>query len=361
MKSFSIFEPNMKRILFCLTTLLSISSFQLTAQDPIFSQTFAAPIYFNPALAGAFDASYQVSSIYRDQWRGGADAPYQTYLFNVEGKFEVSYNKTYTPDIVGVGLIFMSDNLDLFSLSTNQIQLVGSYHKALSKKSNQYLGIGFSAGIVQKSFNYDNLTFEDQFNQVDGYDLNTSEILPPNNLGFGDFSLGINYAISSSNRSRYYAGLAYHHISSPNVSFFNLVENPNPNIQSDFRLGQKLLVYLSSKHFLGEEKYILPRILFAQQLENTEITPGANFVFPVGYANEFILGAAVRVLDNIDGIKPSAAILMTAFQYKDFQFGFSYDFNIQDFSRDRQGFDAFEISIRFNGNYTNEINICPTF
>jgi len=336
------------------------TAFQLQAQDPIFSQTFAAPNYFNPALSGAFDGGYQLSTLYREQWRG-SEAPFTTYMLNIQGKFDISYNKTYTPDIIGVGLIFMSDVVDHFGISTNEFRLVGSYNKSLNKNSNQYLSIGFSGGIIQKTINYDNLTFEDQFDQLNGYTLATGEVFPPNNLGVGDLTLGINYAVSPNDRTRFYAGVAFHHIANPNVSFFNRETNLNPAIDAEALIGDKLVFYGGSKNYLNEEIYLTPRILVANQLDNLEITPGVNVGIPLSFASEFIAGAALRVLDHSDGIAPSAAILMTAIQFKDFQFGFSYDVNLQDVARDRTGLDAFEISIRFNGSYSNEIDICPTF
>lgn len=337
-----------------------LTAWQLNAQDPIFSQTFAAPNYFNPALSGSFDGSYQLSTLYRDQWRG-IEAPLTTYMLNVQGKFEVAYNKTYTPDIVGVGLIFLSDVADFRGVSTNEIRLVGSYNKSLGEKFDQFLAIGFSGGVIQKSINFDNITFDDQFDQLNGYTLPTGEILPPNVLGVGDLTVGINYAVSPSDRSRIYAGVAFHHVSNPNISFFNRANNLNPAIDPDSFIGNKLVVYASSKNYLNEDLYILPRILLAQQLDNLEITPGVNIAFPLSFSSEFITGLSLRTLDHADGVQPSALILMTAFQYKDFQFGFSYDLNLQDVVQSRSGLDAFEISIRFNGSYSNEVDICPTF
>jgi len=336
------------------------TAFHLNAQDPIFSQTFAAPNYFNPALSGAFDGSYQLSTLYREQWRG-TEAPFTSYMLNIQGKFDVSYSKTYTPDVIGVGLIFMSDVVDHFGISTNEIRLVGSYNKSLNKNSNQYLSIGFSGGVIQKTINYDNLTFEDQFDQLNGYNLTTGEVLPPNNIGVGDLTLGINYAVSPNDRTRFYAGVAFHHVTNPNVSFFKRETNINPAINTDAFLGEKLVFYAGSKNYLNEEIYLTPRILVARQLDNLEITPGTNVGIPLSFASEIIFGAALRVLDHADAIGPSAVILMTAFQYKDFQFGLSYDANLQDIAKDRTGLDAFELSIRFNGSYSNDVDICPTF
>ena len=331
------------------------------AQDPMFSQTFAAPLFLNPALVGAFDGTYRLSVLYRDQYRGQVDSPFRSYMFNAEGKFEIKYNKTYNPDIIGVGIIFLSDIVDNFSLSTNQIQLVGSYHKSLNKNKDQYIGMGLSAGITQKSINYDNLSFEDQFNQFDDYSLQTSENLPPNSLGISDFSIGINYAVSPNKDSRFFTGIAYHHFGNSNISLFNQLDTPVPGQIIEDILGTKLSAYASYQRRLTETLSILPKALFISQQQRTEITLGSNVILDMNDTQDLSFGLGLRALKHLDGYKPTAVILSTAFQLKDFQFGLSYDVNMLDIASDPAGLNAFEISISFNGNYTNAIDICPKF
>ena len=348
---------------FVFILVLALNTFMndLRAQDPIFSQTYAAPLYMNPALVGAFDGTYRLSILYRDQYRGQVDAPFRSYMFNAEGKFEVSYNKTYNPDIVGVGVIFLSDVVDNFSLSTNQIQLVGSYHKSLNKNKDQYIGMGISAGITQKSINYDNLTFEDQFNQLDAYSFNTAENLPPNSVGVSDFSIGLNYAVSPNKDSRLWAGLAYHHFGQANISLFNQLDTPIPGQVTEDILASKYTVYASYQRRLNESLSIGPRAIYANQQQRTEITIGSTLIFDLNDTQDVSFGLGLRTLDHLDGMKPTAVILSSAFQFKDFQFGLSYDANILDLSGDPAGLNAFEISISFNGNYTNAVDICPKF
>jgi len=331
------------------------------AQDPMFSQTYAAPLYTNPALVGAFDGTYRLSVLYRDQYRGKIDSPFKSYMFNAEGKFEIAFNKTYNPDIIGVGIIFLSDIVDNISLSTNQIQLVGSYHKSLNKNKDQYLGLGLSAGITQKSINYDNLSFEDQFNQFDDYSLSTSENLPPNSVGISDFSVGINYAVSPNQGSRFWTGFAYHHFGNSNLSLFNQFDTPIPGQITEDILGSKLTAYASYQRRLSETLSILPKALYVNQQQRTEITVGSNVILDLDDTRDLSFGFGLRTLKHLDGYKPTAVIVSTAFQLKDFQFGLSYDVNMLDVTSDPAGLNAFEISISFNGNYTNAVDICPKF
>ncbi len=331
----------------------------LDAQDARFSQYYVAPQYFNPALAGTADGDYRISTIYRDQWRSPLEAPFRSFVITADTKFEMSYGKTYTPDIIGAGLVIFNDAVDFFDLNTNQISVVGSYHKSLSKKGDTYLGLGLMIGIIQKNINYDNLTFDDQFDQINGYTLATGEVLPPNNFGFADFSLGVNYATGT--RNKFFIGGAYHHFFTPNVSFYEAVQNPNPNVTAINEYNEKLTLYVSGKYALTEDVNIHPRVLALMQGSDLEIELGSNVSFPLGYDQRFTVGLGLRGADSIDGIKPTAVIPMVAIRKGDFQIGLSYDANVQDLISDRAGLNSFEISMSYIGNYNNELNICPEF
>src|SRR5687767_6335292 len=68
------------------------SSNKLHAQiDPHFSQYYVYPSWLNPALTGAFDGTYRVSGIYRNQW-GNVSVPYQTPGVSVDFTTEKNVN-----------------------------------------------------------------------------------------------------------------------------------------------------------------------------------------------------------------------------------------------------------------------------
>jgi hypothetical protein len=69
---------------FLLTLLLCCWNTRLTAQDKHFTQFYAAPLALNPALTGALDGKYRVSTIYRDQWRKVLDEPIKTFAVGAD-------------------------------------------------------------------------------------------------------------------------------------------------------------------------------------------------------------------------------------------------------------------------------------
>ena len=170
----------MNKSLLLLITFFSCS--YLFGQDQHFTQFYASPLSMNPALSGAFNGKFRLSMIYRDQWRNALDNPYVTYAGTVDLRFGLKGRNGRSRDAVGVGMAFYSDKVSSIDFSTNQIMVSGAFHKSLSKAGDQYLSLGFQAGISQRSVNYENLTFEDQFNGTNEYSGVSGEGFPEKQL-----------------------------------------------------------------------------------------------------------------------------------------------------------------------------------
>ena len=175
------------------------------AQDKHFTQFYASPLTLNPALTGAFDGRYRVGGIYRDQWRGVLDNPYVTFAGSVDVRFDITLDSRYK-DAFAVGLLFYNDEVPGIDFSTNQIALSGAFHKGLDFDKKQFLSLGFQAGLAQRNINYENLTFDDQFNNLDAYSFPTLEDLPENNFAFSDFNVGLNYTYSPKRNMNFFIG-----------------------------------------------------------------------------------------------------------------------------------------------------------
>ncbi len=349
----------MKKYLLLFLPLLC--TLHLSAQDEHFSQFYALPIHINPALTGAYEGTYRMTMIYRDQWNNQLESPYKTFAAGGDTNFKIRFGKLKTKDHFGLGVFFINDRVAEFQANTNQVSAYFAYHKSLSDKRKSFLGIGVKMGIVQKNINYDNLTFQDQFNQIDGFEGITSESLPPNNFGVMDLSVGLNY-FTVLNKNTYYAGLAIHHFNQPNISFFNRIENPNPSIDISQSLAPKYTAHVSLDRKINIKSSIQPRLVYQRQAEDNQLDVGTNFEYTLeNQRSAIIFGIWGTFLDDLRGPHLENITPLVGLRQGLFIFGLSYDIHMQDALSSPFGLNTLELSIRFSGIHSNESNFCPTF
>jgi type IX secretion system PorP/SprF family membrane protein len=331
----------------------------LSAQDRHFSQFYSSPLTLNPALTGLFDGKYRVGGIYRDQWRGMLERPYQNFSFGADLRMDVPFMSKSNTDKFGVGLLFYRDIIKALDFSTTQVAISGAYHKSLSYNNTQYLSLGFQLGLSQRNVNYDNLTFQDQWNGVDGYSLPRGELLPTNNFGYSDLSTGLNYVVNPAPKVSITAGIAYHHFNKPNVAFFKGADIPKQTLFP--RLSGQLAIQfpINKQHSI----MMSPRILVAQQGPHLEINTGANFRVEVDktYGTSLHLGAWARPVRNTEGVNLDAIVIMAGIEYNQVLLGVSYDLNLPNIQKYRRTANVFEISLIYLGEYENDELLCPTF
>jgi len=346
----------------CLFILFFLVLFKGQSQDVHFTQALAAPNNLNPALTGNMNGTYRISTIYRDQWRGGIDQPLSTIAAGGDVKFDLNYNKVKLNDFVGIGVIFLSDRVDLLGMNTNKLVIQSAYHKRLSKQANDFLSFGIELGVQQRNINYDNLNFGDEFNQIDAYNQQTLESLPPNNFGFFDIGAGLSYTRQLARQSQLNVGVALHHFNTPKLSFFDNAQSNNPDIITDFDYKSKLTAHMSLDVALAEFFDWLPRVIFIQQGEQFLVDIGSHFKWDYHKTQSALyLGAWLKTVHGIDGITPLYISPMIGLQKQAFILGFSYDINLNQTFSGNVGLNAFEISIRFLGEHENEGNFCPEF
>ena len=348
--------------LVCVGLLFAFGSTDSKAQDAHFSQFYSAPLLLNPAMAGTIDGTFRIASVYRDQWRSALEQPLKTYAFSGDAKFEIG-RTAKQPDLFGVGMTIYADRAGLYNLNTTTVTLTGAYHKAMSSKTNSYLSLGFQAGISQRSIGYSNLTFGDQFNSIDGYTLGTLEELPPNNYGVADFSVGLLYTAKPSKTMSYQVGGGLFHFNQPNISFYNKDDNVNPALIKNNPLDAKLSLHASMSYNTSNAIRWNPRLLYLQQGQHNEANVGLGIRLQPdpGKAQAFHFGPWLRGTNHADGFGIESVILLAGFEVDNWIFGFSYDQNLGDLSGNRQGLNAFEVSVIYIGEHDNSIGWCPTF
>lgn len=345
-----------KIVVIALSLVISLTVF---GQDKHFTQFYSSPMNLNPALTGSFDGSHRIGVNYRTQWGSILADPFVTAGVSFDMNFAPFKVKTYD-DRIGVGLIFFNDKAGPSDFTTNQIALSGAFHKALDRAGKHYLSAGFQLGILQKSINYEQLTFNDQFDGTTGYVLPTSEDLPRNNYGAGDIAAGLQWSLSPRDRLIVYAGASVFHLTQPEISFYQEVED----LDLSTAILTKYSINVGAQLPITRNIELQPRILFYTQGPHTEINVGANIRIGLSDYDDtkLYVGSWIRPVNDVTGsTEIDAVVFLMGFQLTSLQIGLSYDATVSTLGDGSSGAGAFELSFSYIGSYENESILCPTF
>ena len=332
------------------------------AQDLHFTQYYATPMTLNPALTGAVNGKYRFAFQYRDQWRSVLDAPYTSFSSALDLRFPVGTSGSRLKDAFGVGIQFQTDRVSDIGFSTTQMGLFGAFHKSLNEENNQYFSAGLRLAFGQRNVNYQNFNFADAFDGTSGYTLGTAEQLPPNNFSFSDVSIGVNYTYAPKRQPAVFIGLAYHHITSPQLSFYFDKNEPLPEENSP--LFRKLTAHINVQIPISSYVRITPRANIHLQGPHMEINAGTNLRFALGEygASALHVGGWVRPVTTIeDSFDLASAVAIVGFEIDNFLFGLSYDLSLSEIQNTRLGQSIFELSVAYLGDYQSETILCPKF
>lgn len=169
------------------------------AQDPHFTQFYAAPTYLSPAFAGT-GVQTRFALQTRDQWP------------SIPGAF-MSYNLAidhYLSELnSGIGLLATHDRAGSGALRSSSIGVQYAYEIQLKRKVFLRPALQFS--YVNQSVDYSRLVFGDQLAR--GNDLSTFENFAGRNAHYADISGGLLYFTP-----KVWLGLGLHHLNQPNAS-----------------------------------------------------------------------------------------------------------------------------------------------
>src|SRR5690606_32860129 len=94
------------------------------AQDPEFSQYYAAPLYLNPAFSGT-SVDHRFIANYRNQWPNIPHA-FETYAFSYDYNLDIHSG--------GLGLLLTTDKAGTASLQSTQFNFQYAYKVKLSER-----------------------------------------------------------------------------------------------------------------------------------------------------------------------------------------------------------------------------------
>ena len=274
---------------------------KVCGQDAVFSQFYANPVYLNPALAGNVLCP-RIALNYRNQYPA-IGGNYVTYNASAD-----MYMKALSGGMAVIATSDMTGPLASFSGD-----IVYSYHLRITEKLR--MNAALQAGYYQYRLNWDKLVFEDMIVPSTGEIISGSEVQPSKlNVGDVDFSTGLVLGYDE----RFYLGFAAHHITNPDMSFYQ------GNIS---RLATRFTIHAGAIFNLkdalaGQENdnfSISPNIVYMQQGDFHQLNGGMYLNF-----YPFVTGLWLR--HNFEN--PDALIAMLGFQQPTFKVGYSFDFTL---------------------------------
>lgn len=317
--------------------LISLVGFIPTAQaqDPEFTQFYAAPIYTNPAFAGTASGG-RILLNYRNQWPG---------LPGTFRTFAGSYDEHFDAMGGGIGLLFTHDVAGQGLLATTTASGIYSYQLTVNRHLT-FKG-GIQATFIQKKIDFDKLLFGDQIIPREGFKLPTNEPRPNETKTLPNFSAGI-----LGFTKVFYGGIAVHNLTEPNQSFYNSTGNES-NLPRRYTAHMGMVIPLSKSRY--NESSISPNVIWMMQKQFTQLNLGF-------YVNKgpLVTGLWFRqTAPNSD-----ALMVLMGFRKDQFKFGYSYDVTVSSARSAAPGSHEISTAIEWKKRAPRKVYrplVCPKF
>jgi len=239
-----------------------MTALQVKAQDVHLSQFDAAPLFYNPALAGNFPGEHRFIGNYKGQW-----STFNTFL--------LSYDRCLPEDIftvgggqIGVGGMLLGDVAGANSYGKMQLKLIPAWHKDLAEKKNMLrASVGANFSFYYNTIDNSTVTTESGYGAdgsvQPGFDMGDSDIN-------ADVDIGINL-FSVLNESKVYPtnlGITFHHLAKSGSSFVDGKDIDKPRL---------FTVNANSEIPIGKDFLAMPSLIYANQAKFDELSMGSYF------------------------------------------------------------------------------------
>lgn len=312
-----------KRIVIIFTVILALTGLHIKAQDAMFSQYYANPLYLNPAFAGT-NVCPRLAFHFRDQWPL-IPGTFLTYT--------ASYDEHFDKISGGVGVLLFGDRAGKEGIiNTYTASVMYSFKVKVTRNFNMRFAL--QGTYEYRGLNWDALIFPDMIDPRYGVVYHTNEPTPDNlAIHSGDLAAGfLGYT------PYIYFGLAVHHLIPIRTQSFTAssqgVYDYRPikwtaHVGSYFDLKRKS----KKEHSFGDIS-ISPNLVYQHQ-------QSFNFLSGGCYLNlyPFTIGLWLRggMTDNIESFdsqgKPDkkitsnldALVVMFGLEYQWIKVAYSYD------------------------------------
>lgn len=276
----------------------------MKAQDPQFTQFYAAPMYLNPAFTGV-TYEHRFVANYRNQWPG-ISKTYQTYM--------ASYDYNMSDINSGIGINVMQDRAGTAGLTHSQFGVNYAYHFKISKFSEIRLGANLSYNM--KRLDFSKLRFNDQIATGSGTSIEEANYEA---LNYMDFAAG-----ALLNSTQYWLGLSAKHLTQPNASLTG-DRVPLP-LTLSLHGGYRFIIEQKSKEL---KRYVSPAFNYRHQQKYDQLDIGVYYYHLPLNVGIWYRGLPFKKYAATYSSRESIALLL-GFDITDYnvRVGYSYDLTI---------------------------------
>jgi type IX secretion system PorP/SprF family membrane protein len=302
---------------------LILPALNVSGQDPNFSQFFNAPVYYNPAFTG-LNTGLRARFTFRDQW-ANLPVDFKSYFFAAD------LGDRNFPGSGGLGLVINSNNEGLGFIKDLSVGLTAGVRIPLS--DNMVTQVGIKASFIQKSLNWDDFVFTDQFSEKYGNIYQTGFQQPDiNTKTLPDFAAGglIQFSNTSSTMNGT-MGVALDHMFQPDQSFLSIQKSPLPRklvVHGDFIITTGSgygTNYSSSLRGAGDPLKLNPGFLYQNQYGMNSFQIGTNLL-----KYNIYIGAWYK--NSMQPNNSTALSLLAGYRYffgEDMSVKFMYSYDLQ--------------------------------
>lgn len=193
----------------------------LKAQEVHNSQYYETPLHLNPANAGDSYYNFRGALNIRNQW-STVSVPFTAQYMYADVRIPT---RIFKKSWMGVAASFLNDIAgDGIKSTYGGVTL--AFHKIATRKNNLVISGGATVQMINKSVNYQNIKFAEQWrdNSFAGSAL-PSNLSGASSLFYMDFAAGVKLSFYSSKKDRYSVGFSASHINQPSESFYELTNN----------------------------------------------------------------------------------------------------------------------------------------
>lgn len=285
----------------------------IQAQDPQFSQYYAAPLYLNPGLAG-INQKGRAGVNYRNQWPT-INAGFETYSAFLDYNIE-DYNSS-------VGGIVTTDREGINGLRSTSIGVQYAYQVRLNYKWTFRPGI--QGSYTFRDINFDNLTFGDQFDENGLVRPVTLEPFPGgSNVRYADLALG-----GLVFNDRIWLGASMYNITEPDQSFLGSGESILPrkvSFHGGYKIDLPVGPFKRGKTDAGQERSISPTFNYKKQGQFEQLDLGVYVTLQPLITGLWYRGIPIRQFNGFPNNE--AIIAMVGLMHNNFTMGYSFDYTL---------------------------------